>query len=304
MRFFFLFQQVWNFFIFHVLFSSLAKHSCQVPPDHGNGESLSPIIILPASSGISYEALHYPIPVEQYQIIPLVINTGKIPLINHAVQAPIQYFIPHNNNNNNNENQRVSNYEPVQYTHPRLSLYHQPPNTQQQHYPNKFSKSQLDDRNRPSYHHHNPPYYPPTTIYSETHVDGQPSSRYSYGYKIIDGDVGHSSIGQNEPINDNNGGDPLSGSYRLAAESDGTSRDRGFEYTEAKYTKQNVNKANDEEDNDELNSTKALKPIIVRPDVKKTQKELKNHYKNTTNLVTPTTNMTNQNGNSTTLKST
>lgn len=83
--------QAWNFLI-SSFFALLARHSCQ----DRNTDTLSNAVVisLPTPSGISYESLHYPLAAEQqYQAIPpLTINTGRIPLIRHAVHAPMQYF--------------------------------------------------------------------------------------------------------------------------------------------------------------------------------------------------------------------
>lgn len=254
------------------MFSLLAKYSCQVPHNHQhNTESLNPVILLPASSGISYEALHYPMPAEQYQLIPLVINTGKIPFINHAVQAPIQYFTP------NRENRQISNYD--------SSSRHEYQSTTQHNLIATYSNTQ--NKNQPTYK-----YYPPTTIYSEKHVEGQPAMRYSYGYKIIDGDIGDSN--RQRGFRDN--GNIISESYN-SLEKQKRSKNV-FEFTDNPKAnvhvivhKQNLDKANQD---DKLYLSKTLKPIFVRPDITTIQTELRKHYKNTTSLGIPT-NVTNQN---------
>lgn len=256
----------------------IAKQFCQVMPDQ-NTESLNPIILLPASSGISYEALHYPVPLEPYQVIPLVINTGKIPLINHAIQAPIQYFVP------NGANQPIPRYDPMQYSTPQ---HENRPTARQSSI--KYSSTPVD--NQPTYN-----YYPPTTMYSETHV-GQPSSRYSYGYKIIDGTIGNSN--NQDKLRDNTN---VPENYILA-EPDGTKRifeyesnpEAGFKTVVHKQKLDNTDREN------EFNMSRAIKPIVVRPDLKTMKTELKKHYKNTTtNLETPS-NVTNRDRNMTTLK--
>lgn len=277
-QFFFFFSlQAWHFLIFS--FSSLlAKYSCQVPHDHQNTESLNRIILLPASSGISYEALHYPIPVEQYQLIPVMINTGKIPLINHPVQAPVQYFIPISENR-----QISSNYDSSSSSDDYRSTTRHSPTT---------TYSNTQSTNQPT-HNKN---YPPTTIYSEKHVEGQPALRYSYGYKIIDGDIGNSDrqpeFGDNSNI--------ISESYN-SLETPNRSKNV-FQYTDdpkaSFHTVVHKQKLDKADQDGKLDSSKAIKPIIVRPDITTIQTELKKHYKNTTSLATPA----NQNGNLTTLK--
>ncbi|VVC35903.1 Hypothetical protein CINCED_3A006058 [Cinara cedri] len=268
----------WHFLI-SSLFSLLAKHSCQVLHDHHNTEPLNPIILLPASSGISYEALHYPMPVEQYQLLPLVINTGKIPLINHPVQAPIQYFIP------NRENRQISNYDSTTRHEYRSTTQNSP----------KTPYSNAQNTNQPKYK-----YNLPTTIYSEKHVEGQPELRYSYGYKIIDGDIGDSN-GQRE-LGEN--GNIISESYNSLEESADRSKNV-FQSTDNPKSNFRAVVRNQKLDNadrdDKLDLLKALKPIIVRPDVTTIQTELKKHYKNTTSLGTPN-NVANHNRNLTTFQ--
>lgn len=154
-----------------MLCSLLGTHGCRQAPADRNTEPSSPVVLLPGArtAGISYEALHYPVPADQYESIPLVINTGKIPFVKHAVQAPIQYFLP------KSESQRMSNHDPVRQ--------HSASSSEQ--IPMTYSNSRLIENQRPRNH------YTPTTIYSETRVDkGRPSSPYSYGYEIIDGRVG------------------------------------------------------------------------------------------------------------------
>lgn len=84
--------------MFSSFFALLARHSCQ--DRNTDTSSNAAAIALPAPSGISYESLHYPLAAEQqYQAIPpLMINTGRIPLIRHAVHAPMQYFTSNTGN--------------------------------------------------------------------------------------------------------------------------------------------------------------------------------------------------------------
>lgn len=148
------------------LFALFAQHSCQ--QDH-SAKPLSPVVLLPAPSGISYESLHYPVPAEQlYQVIPLVINTGRIPLISHAVHAPIQYFMP-----NGGDNQRTSADQ-----HPAAAQPTAPRNS------------------RPAYPSTANERRSPTAMYSETHAEGQPTSRYG----IVDGSVGERDDDQSETV--------------------------------------------------------------------------------------------------------
>lgn len=272
----FWFLQAWSVLIFS-LFSLLAKHcTCQISPDQ-NTEALRPIFLMPAPSGISYESLHYPMPLDQYQVVPLVINTGKIPLINHAVQAPIQYFIP------NGKSQRTSeSYDPAQSS----KLSHQQRSTTQ-----RITKTYLNSKTENLAAHK---YYPPTTIYSETHVESQPAaSRYSYGYQIIDGNIGNSND-QSETSDDNN----TLENFKSNMQSGSTRTQMVIEYTNMPNAntvvvhKQNVNES--------IASTTDSNPI-VRSDTEITKTQLKKHYRNKTNLET-STNVTNQNGNLTTLK--
>lgn len=249
------------------LYSLLGTHRCRqapVPAADRNTEPLSPVILLPGAgtAGISYEALHYPVPADQYELIPLVINTGKIPFVNHAVLAPIQYFIP------NSENQRMSNYDPFQQ-HSASS----------EQIPITYSNSRLIENQRTDKH------YTPTTIYSETHVEGRSSAPYSYGYEIIDGQVGDDRPRELR-------GD---GGYSLP-ELDRTRRI--YPYTTNQNRQGAKSRAVDRklyragrEDGGDL-PFRALKPIIVRPD---TKTELKKHYKNTTNLETSTNKLNLQN---------
>lgn len=160
------FQQAWNFFITSLL-SVLAKHSCQGPA---------------SSSGISYESLHYPGPAEQYHAIPLVINTGKIPLINHAVQAPIQYFVPNNGGENNGQSTTTHDPSSAQHSPTRR---HRPAAAAPANQPDAamllsrtLSPSPRDAENRQPAR---------TAIYSET---GTQQHNSSHGeYKIIVGNV-------------------------------------------------------------------------------------------------------------------
>lgn len=254
------------------LYTLLGTHRCrQVPApatDH-NAEPPSPIILLPeaGTTSISYETLHYPVPADQYQLIPLVINTGKIPFVNHAVQAPIQYFIP------NSENKRMSNYDPLQQH-----------SASTKHKPITYSNSRLIE-NRATYKH-----CPPPTTYSETHVESQPSSPYSYGYEIIDGEVSDDRLRE---LRDDD-------SYNLP-ELDGIKRiyqymtNHHHQRTRSRAVDRELYRVGQEDDRDM--SSKASKPIIVRSD---TKTELKKHYKNTTNFETSTNKINLQNAGSTT----
>lgn len=269
--------QNWSKFIF--LFSFLVKHTCQIPPDH-NTNLLSPILLLPAQSGISYESLHYPMPLDQYQVVPLVINTGKIPLINHSIQAPIQYFIP------SSENQRTSkSYNPVQSSNP--SYQHR---STVQHVTKTYSNSQTENRSTQKYYH-------PTTMYSETHVENQPTTRYSYGYQIVDGNIGN----LNDPHKSSENGNTL-GNYNSNL-SGSTRTQMAFEYTNTPNANTVVHKQNAEEtrQKNEPSASTGSNPIVVRSDMNTTKTELKKQYKNLTNLET-SNNVTNKNGNITTLK--
>lgn len=264
------------------MFSLPAKHTCQIPPDHG-AEPLHPIYLIPAPSGISYESLHYPMPLDQYQVVPLVINTGKIPLINHAVQAPIQYFIP------NSESQRTSeSYDPVQ----RSSPSHQHRSASQQHVAKTYSNVQTENRLSIPAHNH----YSPTTMYSETHVESQPASRYSYGYQIIDGNIGDPNDQRESRDNGNTSGD-YNGSTRTQTV---------FEYTNMPNVDPVVHRqhSNEARQKNETNaSTTGSNPtLVVASDTKTTKTELKNNNKNKTNNLETPNNVTNQNGNLTTLK--
>uniref|UniRef100_A0A2S2PQA8 Uncharacterized protein n=1 Tax=Schizaphis graminum TaxID=13262 RepID=A0A2S2PQA8_SCHGA len=280
---------IWIFFI-SSLFSILEKHSCQVPPDRST-KSLSPIIILPASSGISYESLHYPVPAEQqYQVIPLVINTGKIPLINHAVQAPIQYFVP------KSENQRTPIYESAQY------LPAQDKRVQTRNPETKLYSNDEKIENRPTYDRNN---YSPTataTVYSETRVDGQPSSRgYSYGYKIIDGRVGDSNDRHDVAKIVNDGGPA---NIHLSRPKE---RNRVFDQTtnsDAKLQETDDERKTDKsepQNNGPDNISRALKPIVVKTELNATETELKKYYKKVKNPETPINKVTNKNRKLTTI---
>ncbi|KAE9538525.1 hypothetical protein AGLY_005624 [Aphis glycines] len=267
---------IWIFFIFS-LFSTLAKHSCQVTHDHST-ESLNPIIILPASSGISYESLHYPVPAEQqHQVIPLVINTGKIPLINHAVQAPIQYFVP------NSENRRSPIHESTQYLLARDKRVQ--PNTETMLYSNDE-----EIQNRPTYDHNNDPPIGTATIYSETHVSGQPASQgHSYGYKIIRGHVGDSNDRHDVPsIVDDDG---PSSHHNISRPHEA---DRMLEHItidpSAKLQEANNERKTDKSKpryNKPNNISRKFKPIVVKTELNATETELKKYYKKVKNAETP-----------------
>lgn len=251
------------------MISLLEKHSCQVPTDH-NTKSLNPIILLPAaSSGISYEALHYPISMEQYQLIPLVINTGKIPLINHAEH----YFIP------NSENQQTSSHDQQSNSHDKNR------SITQQLSPITNSNTRHIG-NQPTYN-----YYPPTSMYSETRVEHQPSSLYSYGYKIIGGNVDN--LNTQHQLKDN-----LSGNYNFE-EGDKTKTifETNSNDQEAKFNlvikKQKLVDQYDQKK--ELNMFEASKPIVM-PDLKTEKTKFKKRYNNKRNLKTLS-----QNGNYTAL---
>ncbi|XP_003244496.1 uncharacterized protein LOC100570753 [Acyrthosiphon pisum] len=268
------------FFIFS-FFSILANHSCQVPPNRSN-ESLSPIIILPAPSRISYESLHYPVPMDQqYQVMPLVINTGKIPLINHAVQASLQYFAPLNN-----DNRRAPIYDSVQYStdrDERLQLRRNP-NT------SILYSNDEQTENRPTYRGYgNDNNHPPAataTVYSETRIDGPP---YSYGYKIIDDHVGDSNDRYDAPtIVD--GDRPTS--YNKLSDPDET--DGVFEHKigpgagpRAVANGRKPGESDDRRDGGPDNIPRALKPIVIKTESNTTKTELKKYYKKVTNPETP-----------------
>lgn len=204
---------------------------------------------------------------EQYQLIPLVINTGKIPLINHAEH----YFIP------NSENQQISNHD--QYSNNEYQ-------TTTQLNPITYSNTRHVG-NQPTYN-----YYPPATMYSETRVGSQPTSLYSYGYKIIGGNVDNSNT--KHKLRDN-----LLESYNFE-EADRTKTVFETNTTDQKAKLNSVNnkqKLTDRDDQkDESNVFKASKPIIVRPDLKTEKTEFKKKYNNTRNLKT-----VGQKGNYTTL---
>lgn len=258
-------------FFISLFFSMFAKNSCQVPPDP-RSESLSPIIILPASSGISYESLHYPAPVDQqYQVIPLVINTGKIPLINHAVQAPIQYFVP------NSEN-RQTQYSKARDEHLPLGK----PETA------ILYSNDEQTENRPTYDGNNYPSTATATVYSETRVDGLPASRrYSYGYKIVDGHVGDSNDRHDIPMIV--GGDGPA-SYNNLSGPDET--DSVFERAidlgvESQVNRRKPEESDDRRDDAQDNISRALKPIVVKTEMNTTKRELKKCYKKITNPETP-----------------
>lgn len=243
----------------------LAEHSCQTPSE-------TPIILLPAPSRISYESLHYPIPPDQYQLIPFVINTGKIPLINHPVQAPIQYLIPHRK-----ENQQVAkiNRDLDQY-----SFLPRGPTIAKQQSDKYQIRNSLTKKN----------YYSPTTIFSKKHVDGLPSSKYSYGYEIIEDDIG----GPESMINGQK-------SRNLEKEPDRIQR--VYEYIDHPEHNHSIfntvvhHRHQIDKTNDDLNQFKDLKSIIVKPDLNTINTQLKKHYKNATNLVIPSNTTINQNNN-------
>lgn len=264
-------------FFISSFFSILARHSCQVPHDSSN-ESLSPIIILPAPSEISYESLHYPVPAEQqYQVIPLVINTGKIPLINHAVQAPIQYFVP------DNDNRRAPIYDSAQYPtarDERLQLRRNPDTS-------ILYSNDAQTENRPNRDDHD--NYPPAataTVYSETRVDGLAAPlRYSYGYKIIDSRVGGSNDRHDAPIIV--GGDGPIGHNNLSSpdEVDGVfGRPTGSgDGLQAASNGRKPDESDDRRDAGPGDIPRALKPIVVKTESDTTKTELKKYYKKVTN---------------------
>lgn len=265
----------------------LTKHSCQVPPNH-NTQTLNPIIILPAPSGISYEALQYPVPMDQYQLIPLVINTGKIPLINHAVQAPIQYFVP------TSENQRVSNDNPAKHsTAPAQHDQYRSTTTQPSPKPAHSNAAQ----NQLTYK-----YHPSTTMYSETHVKGQSASQYSYGYKIIDGNSNDQHESRvNGYVPESDGLAEPDKSKRVPENAAGPGNESRASVAPASGRQVPADKLDKQ---NESNSSRVLKPIVVKPNPKTTKTELKKRYKsvkNTTKLETPI-NAAIENGILTTLK--
>lgn len=199
-------------------------------------------------------------------------------MINHPVQAPIQYFIPHRE-----EDQQVAkrSRDPDQYS----TLSHRSTTARQQ-------SDNFQIRNRPA----KKIYYPPTTIFSEKHVEGQPSSRYSYGYEIIEGDVGS----PDEPRVDGQKIRNLDEPDRIQ---------RVYEYIDhpehnnypifntVVHHRQHVDKTNDN-----WNQFKDLRPIVVKPDLKTISTQLKKHYKNATNLEMPNNTTVNPNNNLTTVK--
>jgi len=220
---------------------------------------------------------------QQYQVIPLVINTGKIPLINHAVQAPIQYFAPPNN-----DNRRAQIYDSAQYStdrNERLQLQRNPDTS-------ILNLNDEQTENRPTYRGYgNDNNHPPAataTVYSETRVDGVPSSRrYSYGYKIIDGRVGGSNDRNDAPTIV--GGDRPTSRNRLSGPEDGV-----FERTigpgAGLRTAANGRKPDESDDRREDrpdNIPRALKPIVVKTESNTTKTELKKYYKKVTNPETP-----------------
>lgn len=245
-------------------------------PDRST-ESINPIIILPASSGISYESLHYPVPAEQqYQVIPLVINTGKIPLINHAIQAPIQYFIP------KSENQRSSIYESTKYLLTRDKRVQ--PNTETMLYSNDE-----EIENRPTYDRNNDSPIGTATVYSETRVSGQPASQgYSYGYKIIRGHVGDSNDQHDvSRIVDNDGlsNHHISKPHETDRMLEPITIDPSAKSQEAN-NEQKTDKSKPR-DNKPDNISRIFKPIVVKTELNATETELKKYYKKIKNVETP-----------------
>lgn len=246
-------------------------------PDRST-ESLNPIIILPASSGISYESLHYPVPVEQqYQVIPLVLNTGKIPLINHAVQAPIQYFVP------KSENRRSPIYESTHYLLARDKRVQ--PNTETMLYSNDE-----EIEKRPTYVHNNDLPIGTATVYSETRVSGQPVSQgNSYGYKIIRDHVGDSNDRHDVPkIVDDDG----PSSHHNISRPHKTDKMLGSITIDpsAKLQEANNEKKTDKSkprDNKPENIFRTFKPIVVKTEFQATETELKKYYKKVKNAETP-----------------
>jgi len=203
-------------------------------------------------------------PVEQYQVIPLVINTGKIPLINHAVDAPIHYFKP------NSENRVTVGYNTGQY----LNIHNHDYRTTTQPNQKTYSVAQIDKQPTKKYN-------APTTIYSETRVEGQPSlQRYSYDYKIINGNVGDNS---NDQVLKNDDYE-VPESYILA-ESDTIKKISEYNANSKTKLRRVIQreKSHKGHEEDKITLSKALKPIVVRPDPKTVNTELKKHYKNTTN---------------------
>lgn len=117
-------------------------------------------------------------------------------------------------------------------------------------------------------------YNAPTTIYSQTHVEGQPSSsRYSYGYKIINGDI--------DDLNSQHqfgNADSASGTYRL---SEPDRSRKVFDYTTDPNTivrEQNTDKVDQKNESD---VPSLLKPIIVESNSRTMNKELKKHQNKT-----------------------
>lgn len=243
-------------------------------PDRST-ESLNPIIILPASSGISYESLHYPVPAEQqYQVIPLVINTGKIPLINQAVQAPIQYFIP------KSENRRSPMYESTQHLPAKDKRVQ--PNTETMLYSNDE-----EIENRPTYDRNNDPPIGTATVYSETHVNGQPASQgYSYSYKIIRGHVGDSNdrhdvpriIDNDEPSNHHRPHETDTMLEHIKIDPSAKLQEANNELKTDKSKSRN---------NKPDNISRIFKPIVVKTELNATESELKKYYKKVKNAETP-----------------
>lgn len=249
------------------------------------------MIILPSKSGISYESLHYPVPVDQqYQVIPLVINTGKIPLINHAVQAPIQYFVP------NSENRR----SPI-YDSPKLDSAARNERPQLRSNPDTsilYSNDEQRTENRPAYegNNNNHPATATATVYSETRVDdGLPESRrYSYGYKIIDGHVGDPNdrhdyapmiVGGDGPAIYNH----LSGPDEtdIVFERITIEPSAELQQAAAAANTRKSDESDDRQDDGPDNISRALNPVVVKAELNTTKTELKKYYKKVTNPKTP-----------------
>jgi len=220
---------------------------------------------------------------QQYQVIPLVINTGKIPLVNHAVQAPMQYFAPPNN-----DDRQAPIYDSAQYStdrHERLQLRRNPDTS-------ILYSNDEQTENRQTYGGYgNDNNHPPTataTVYSGTRVDGQPASlRYSYGYKIIDSRVGGSN-GRHVAPKIVGGVGPTS-RKSLSGPEDGV-----FERTigpgagsQAAANGRKPNESDDRRDDGQDNIPSALKPIVVKTESNTTKTELKKYYKKVTNPEKP-----------------
>jgi len=220
---------------------------------------------------------------QHFQVIPLVINTKKIPLINHAVQAPIQYFVP------NNENRRAPIYDSAQHStarDERLQL--------RRNLDTSISYSnEAQTENRQTYRDgsNNHPPAATATVYSETRVGGSPSSRrYSYGYKIIDGlHVDGSNFRHDAPMIVGGDGPASYNSLSGPDETDGV-----FERTIgpgagllAAANGRSPDEPDDRRDDGPDNIPKALRPIVVKTESNTTKTELKKYYKKVTNPETP-----------------